>query len=101
MDKLEEIQVVCKYGAILIINYHTSALLTAKDALEEVRINHALCTQIYCTVEAEKRIVEKDELVVIKLHVNSHMPNYIVCHYNVTSAIEQAYKLLKEKGHIK
>jgi nicotinate-nucleotide pyrophosphorylase len=97
IKKLEDIQKACQYGAVIVINNHIAVLDTAADTLEELRKSQPFCTIIHLNEDVQKEIIRTNELVTIKLFIDSMIANFIVCHYSLTQAIDRAWDLLKEK----
>lgn len=100
MNKLDEVQAACKYGAVIVINNHIGTSDTAADSIREIGVGHPLCTAVYLNEEVEKEILRLQELVIIKLQLDAYQPRFVILHYSLSGAIEQAWKLLKEKKYI-
>lgn len=100
INKLNEIQAVCKYGAVIVINNHIGTCDTAADTIEEIRIGYPLNTTVYLKAEVEKEVLRLQELVILKLQLDAYQPRFIVLHHSLSGAIEQAWNLLKEKKYI-
>lgn len=93
---LNEIEAICKYGAILILNNHLAPPdITAADNLEELRKSTPIHVHIHLSDEVKEEILRTNKLAIFKLCIDSVSPSFIVCHQSMDGAIKTAWQILK------
>lgn len=89
MGKLKQLAAGCKCGVYVSINEHRDYYETV-----ETRLNHH---NAEVDPEVLRRIVETDTLVEVQFYPDTPIGSYVVHHYDLDAALDEALRCLKER----
>ena len=102
-DKLQQLKTACKGGIHVFNNEHIENNITIKDHLSELACEIG-CSELGIGDDVCDMIIKTNNVTVIYLH--PELPKYgilsfhRIIHYDLESAIDQAYERMKQLGKV-
>lgn len=97
MDKLKTLVERCKASVSVEVNNHRGVYMTLDQWFEEEDLlGHSVAKDLDPDVRA--KMIELDTLVVVQFYPHTPVGFYVVVHYDIDLALDQALACLDEEG---